>query len=61
MVLPRIFRDKTREEGREEGLEQGREEGREEERNLALEADKIRREGESLADAMERLRQSRRS
>ena len=53
MVLPRIFRDKTREEGREEG--------REEERNLALEADKIRREGESLADAMERLRQLRRS
>ncbi len=48
MVIPRIFRDKTREEGREEG--------REEERDLAIRADKQKRQGESLADAMERLR-----
>ena len=61
MVLSRIFRDKTREEGREEGRKEGRKEGLEEGRNLAIEADRIRREGESLADAMERLRQLRRS
>ena len=47
--MPNIFRNKSLEQGRRE------------ERDLALEADKQRRDGESLADAMERLRQARRS
>ena len=51
MVMARIFRRKEKEEGREEGRQEGRQE--------AIEADKQRREGESLAQAMERLRQSK--
>ena len=62
MVMTRIFRRKEKEEGRLEGLEEGRLEGRQEGRlegmQEAIEADKQRRDGESLAQAMERLRQS---
>ena len=57
MVMARIFRRKEKEEGRQEGLQEGRQEGLQE----AIEADKQRREGESLAQAMERLRRSQRS
>ena len=46
MVMARIFRRKEKEEGRQEGLQE------------AIEADKQRREGETLAQAMERLRRS---
>ncbi len=53
MVMPRIFKRKEKEEGRLEGLQEGRQE--------AIEADEQRRLGESLAQAMERLRQSQRS
>ena len=49
MVMSRIFKRKEKEEGRQEGLQE------------AIEADKQRREGESLAQAVERLRQSQRS
>ena len=41
MVMARIFRRKEKEEGRQEGLQEGLQE--------AIEADKQRREGESLA------------
>ena len=51
--IPNIFRNKS--------LEEGRREGRQEERNLALEADRQRRDGETLAQAMERLRKERSS
>ena len=61
MVMTRIFRRKEKEEGRLEGLEEGREEGRQEGLQEAIEADKQKREGESLAQAMERLRQSQSS
>ena len=57
MVMARIFRRKERESGRQEGRQEGRREGLQE----ALEADKQRREGESLAQAVERLRQSQNS
>ena len=64
MVMTRIFRRREREQGRQEGLQEGRQEGLQEGRQEglqeALEADKHRREGESLAEAMERLRQSQR-
>ena len=53
MVMTRIFRRKEKVEGREEGRQEGLQE--------AIEADKQRREGESLAQAVERLRQSQRS
>ena len=64
MVMTRIFRRREREEGRQEGLQEGRQEGLQEGRQEglqeALEADKHRRDGESLAETMERLRQSQR-
>ena len=72
MVMTRIFRRREREQGRQEGLQEGRQEGLQEGRQEglqegrqeglqeALEADKHRRDGESLAEAMERLRQSQR-
>ena len=53
MVMARIFKRREKEEGRQEGLQEGLQE--------AIEADKQRREGESLAQAVERLRQSQRS
>ena len=49
MVMARIFRDRRAEEARRE------------ERNLAIEADKQRLPGETLEQAMERLRESQRS
>ena len=49
MVMTRIFRDKRADEARRE------------ERELAIRADKERLPGESLRDAMERLRESQRS
>ena len=61
MVMARIFRRKERESGRQEGRREGRREGRQEGLQEALEADKQRREGESLAQAVERLRQSQNS
>lgn len=57
MVMTRIFRDRRLEEARE----QAREEARREERNLAIQADKQRLPGETLEQAMERLRESQRS
>ena len=55
-------RQQALKEGREEGLQEGRqeglEEGRQETENLALLADRERLPGESLRDAMERLRRS---
>ena len=55
-------REEGLQEGREEGLQEGREEGlqegRQEIENLALQADRERLPGESLRDAMERLRRS---
>ena len=44
MVMSRIFRRKEKEAGREEGRQEGLQE--------AIEADKQRREGESLAQAL---------
>ena len=41
----------------ERGRREGREEGRQEERQLAIRADLLRRDNESIADAMERLRE----
>ena len=49
MVMARIFRDRRVEEARRE------------ERNLAIQADKQRLPGETLEQAMERLRESQRS
>ena len=49
MVMSRIFRDRRVEEARRE------------ERNLAIQADKQRLPGETLEQAMERLRESQRS
>ncbi len=49
MVMTRIFKRKEKEEGRQEG------------RQEAIEADEQRLPGESLEQAMERLRQSQRS
>jgi hypothetical protein len=46
MVMTRIFRDRRVEEARRE------------ERNLAIQADKQKRPGETLEQAMERLRKS---
>ena len=53
MVMSRIFRDRR--------VEEAREEARREERNLAIQADKQRLPGETLEQAMERLRESQRS
>ena len=53
MIMTRIFRDRR--------LEEAREQARREERNLAVQADKQRLPGETLEQAMERLRESRRS
>ena len=61
MVMTRIFKRKEKEEGRQEGLQEGRQEGRQEALQEAIEADEQRRPGESLAQAVERLRQSQRS
>ena len=61
MVMTRIFKRKEKEEGRQEGLQEGRQEGRQEALQEAIEADEQRRPGESLEQAMERLRQSQRS
>ena len=53
------FRDELRQirQGREDGLK----EARQGERQLAIRADLVRRDNESLADAMERLRQANQS
>ena len=59
MVMSRIFKRKEKEEGLREGRREGRQEGRQQGWQEAIEADKQRREGESLAEAMERLRQSK--
>ena len=57
MSLKNIFRDKRAEAARREG----RQEGRQEERKLAIQADKERLSGESIDQAMDRLRESKRS
>lgn len=65
MSLKDIFRDKraeaARQEGRQEGRREGQQEGRQEERKLAIQADKERLSGESIEQAMDRLRESNRS
>ena len=53
MSLKDIFRDKR--------AEAARQEGRQEERELAIRADKERLSGESIEQAMDRLRESKRS
>ena len=66
MLTSRIFESKrvreARQEARQQALKEGREEGlqegRQEVENLALQADRERLPGESLRDAMERLRRS---
>ena len=52
MVMTRIFKRKEKEEGRREG----REEGRRETENEFTEADAQRKPGETLQQAVERLR-----
>ena len=54
--IPNILRSQLSEEERQEAREEGLREGQE----LAIEADKQRRQGESISDAMERMRRSRR-
>ncbi len=69
MVITRIFRDRRVDEARQEarkqalqeGRQEGRQQGRQEERELAIRADRERLPDESLRDAMERLRESKRS
>ena len=63
MVMTRIFKRKEKEEGREEGRREGRREGREEGRreteNEFTEADSQRKPGETLQQAVERLRREK--
>ena len=67
MVMTRIFKRKEKEEGREEGRREGRREGREEGReegrretaNEFTEADAQRKPGETLQQAVERLRREK--
>ena len=47
------------EEGRREGRQEGRREGRQEAIQEAIEADRIRRPGETLEQAIERFRKER--
>ena len=56
MVMSRIFKRREREEGRQEGRQEGRREGRREAENEYIEADAQRKPGESLQQAVERLR-----
>ena len=53
--------DKKIDDNKEIARQEGREEGRQEERSLVIQADNDRRDGESLADAMDRVRQAQRS
>ena len=55
MVMTRIFKRKEKEEGREEG----RREGRRETENEFTEADAQRKPGETLQQAVERLRREK--
>ena len=55
MVMARIFKRKEKEEGRREG----REEGRRETENEFTEADAQRKPGETLQQAVERLRREK--
>ena len=63
MVMTRIFKRKEKEEGREEGRREGRREGREEGRreteNEFTEADAQRKPGETLQQAVDRLRREK--
>ena len=67
MVMTRIFKRREKEEGREEGRREGRREGREEGReegrretaNEFTEADAQRKPGETLQQAVERLRRGK--
>ena len=59
MVMTRIFKRKEKEEGREEGRREGREEGRRETENEFTEADALRKPGETLQQAVERLRREK--
>ena len=60
MVMTRIFKRREKEEGRKEGRVEGRKEGsvegRRETENEFIEADAQRRSGETLQQAVERLR-----
>lgn len=56
MSVNRIFKRKEREEGRREGHREGREEGRRETVNEYTEADANRQPGETLRQAVDRLR-----
>ena len=55
MVMTRIFKRREKEEGRREG----REEGRRETENEFIEADAQREPGETLQQAVERLRREK--
>ena len=63
MVMSRIFKRREKEEGRREGLEDGRMEGRVEGRreteNEFVEADAQRKLGETLQQAVDRLRREK--
>ena len=63
MVMSRIFKRREKEEGRREGLEDGRMEGRVEGRreteNEFVEADAQRKPGETLQQAVDRLRREK--
>ena len=51
--------EEGRQEGRREGHQEGRREGRQEAIQEAIEADRIRRPGETLEQAIERFRKER--
>ena len=63
MVMTRIFKRREKEEGRKEGRAegrvQGRVEGRREAENELIEADAQRKPGETLQQAVERLRRAK--
>ncbi len=56
MVMTRIFKRREKEEGRKEGRAEGRVQGRREAENELIEADAQRKPGETLQQAVERLR-----
>ena len=59
MSVNRIFKTKEREQGHREGREEGREEGRRETANEYTEADANRLPGETLQQAVDRLRKEK--
>ena len=56
IIFKRKEREQGREEGRREGRREGREEGRRETENEYTEADANRQPGETLQQAVDRLR-----